>query len=117
MARGLDKHKAHLDAVAAFGKDLARRAGRKCELCEESDDLRPYETEPDEDPALDTLVLLCSRCREVLGGRKDDPRTLRFLEGAVWSEVAIVATTARTMLVQVDADWARDTLEMLTPAD
>lgn len=115
VARGLDRHRARLDAVASFGKDLARRAQRKCELCEESDDLRPHDTEPDEEPSLDTLLLLCQRCREVIGGRKDDARTLRFLEGAVWSEEPLVAATARAMLAHVDADWARNTLEMIEP--
>ncbi len=115
VARGLDKHKARLDAVASFGKDLARRAQRKCELCEESDDLRPYDNAPGEEPSLDTLALLCRRCREVVGGRKDDARTLRFLEGAVWSEVEVVATIARAMLAQVDSAWARNTLEMIEP--
>ncbi|MCG8420364.1 MAG: hypothetical protein MJE77_20720 [Proteobacteria bacterium] len=113
MARGLDKHKARLEAVAAFGKDLARRAGRKCELCEEADDLRPYETDADEEPELETLILLCSRCRQVTAGRKDDPRTLRFLEGAMWSEVDVVAATARAILTRVDANWARDALDLI----
>lgn len=117
VARGLDKHKARLDEIASFGKDLARRAQRKCELCEESDDLRPHDTEPDQEPSLDTLVLLCSRCREVTGGRDDDARTLRFLEGAVWSEVPVVASVARAMLVRVDASWARDTLELIEPSE
>ena len=117
VARGLDKHNARIEAVASFGKDLARRAQRKCELCEESDGLRPYDTDLDSEPSLDTLALLCSRCREVIDGRRDDPRTLRFLEGAVWSEVPLVASLARTMIAQVDADWARNTLELVAPTD
>ena len=34
MAKGLDKHRERLEALALFGKDLTRRAGSKCELCE-----------------------------------------------------------------------------------
>jgi protein PhnA len=123
VARGLDKHNERLDAVQRLGKDLARRARRKCELCEAphdtAGDLRPHDTAPDADaPTLDALLLLCERCRAVADGRDDDPRTLRFLEGAVWSEVPAAAALARAMLTRVadddDAAWARDTLEMLT---
>lgn len=113
MAKGYDKHRARIDAIALLGKDLARRARRKCELCEQADDLRPYDTAPDDEPSLDTLALLCARCRAVADGRRDDPRTLRFLEGSVWSEVEVVAALARTLLAEVDASWARDTLDML----
>ncbi len=114
MAKGYQKHKERLDAIAFLGKDLARRARRKCELCDSAEDLRPYDTAPDDEPALETLVLMCSRCREVAEGRRDDPRTLRFLEGAVWSEVTPAAAVARAMIERIDADWARNTLEMLS---
>ncbi len=116
MARGLDKHRARLDAIQFLGKGLARRAKRKCELCEHGDDLRPYDTAPNDEPSLEALALLCERCRDVADGRKDDARTLRFLEGAVWNETPIVATLARRMLSELDVDWARDTLDLL-PAE
>ena len=112
MARGYDKHRERLDEIGRLGKNLARRAKRKCELCEATDDLRPHDLDPDSEPTLDTLVLLCERCRAVADGRRDDPRTLRFLEGAVWSEVPAAAGLARTLVAEVDADWARNTLEL-----
>ena len=34
MAKGLDQHRERLEALALLGKDLTRRAGSKCELCE-----------------------------------------------------------------------------------
>ena len=113
MAKGLDKHRARLDAINLLGKDLARRAGRKCEWCEESGSLKPLDLAPDAEPDMDTLVMLCERCTAVAGGRKDDPRTLRFLEGAVWSDVEPVQSSARAALANVDAQWARDTMDML----
>lgn len=113
MARGRDKHQARLDAINLLGKDLARRAKRKCELCEEADELRPYDTAPDDEPELDTLILMCARCRNIAGGAEADPRTLRFLETAVWNEHAHIAAKARELLSAVDAQWARDTLDML----
>ncbi len=113
MARGLEKHQARLQQISLVGKDLARRARRKCELCEASEALHPYDTAPDEEPGLLTLALLCERCIAVAEGRRDDPRTLRFLENAVWSDVPPVALVARQMLATVDAQWARETLEMV----
>jgi hypothetical protein len=116
MARGYDKKQEHIGAINLLGKDLARRAGRKCEWCETSGELRPYDMAPDDEPDLDALMLVCARCRAVLDGRDDDARTLRFLEGAVWSETAPVARTARVAIKRVDADWARDTVELF-PAE
>lgn len=113
MAKGYDKNQERRDEISLLGKDLARRAGRKCELCEESGSLKPHDTEPDEEPELSTLVLLCGRCTEVVGGREDDPRTLRFLEGAVWNEEPAVAELAKALIRKIDATWARDTVDML----
>jgi hypothetical protein len=111
MSRGLDKHRERLDAIAFWGKDLARRAGRKCELCEGTEELRPFDLDADAEPSLETLVLGCDRCRAVLDGGAADPRTLRFLEGVMWTDVAPVAAAARRMLGSIDAEWARDALE------
>ncbi|MGH0033922.1 MAG: hypothetical protein ACQGVK_02710 [Myxococcota bacterium] len=112
-SKGRDKHQARLAEVAGFGKELARRARSRCELCEGREGVRTHDTQPEAAPSLDTLVLLCERCRAWLGGEAQDPRTLRFLETAVWSEVPVVMSLARDLLARVDADWARDTLEML----
>lgn len=111
MAKGLEKHRARQEAISFWGKDLARRAGRTCELCDGTGDLRPFDVDPDAEPGLETLALVCERCRDVLGGVAADPRTLRFLETAIWSEVAPVAELARRMLAAIDEDWARDALE------
>ncbi|MBT8494560.1 MAG: hypothetical protein KJO07_16000 [Deltaproteobacteria bacterium] len=113
MAKGYDQHQARLSAIQLCGKDLARRAKRRCELCQGQDDLRPHDTDVDAEPSLDTLLLMCSRCRELAEGGKADPRELRFLETAVWHELEHAAATARRMLANVDADWARATLDML----
>ena len=113
VAKGKEKHQARLQAIQLLGKDLARRARRKCELCETAGELRTHDLAPDDEPALGSVVLLCERCRELAAGQAQDARTLRFLEGAVWNEEPAVAGLARTLLGDVDADWARDTLEML----
>lgn len=114
MASGKQKHQDRLDAIALQGKDLARRARRTCELCEDRGELRPYDLDPEAEPSLDTLVLLCVRCREVADGRVDDPRTLRFMETAIWSEVEPVAGLARRLIQRVDADWARQAYDLVS---
>ena len=113
MAKGREKHEARLAAVQSFGKDLARRARSKCELCESGEEVLIHDSDEEAEPSMETLMMLCGRCRAVLDGRKDDPRTLRFLETAVWNETPVVAATAKHMLAGVDDGWARDTLAML----
>ena len=113
MAKGKEKHQARLDAIGLLGKDLARRARRKCELCEQGGELRPHDLAPDDVPSLESLALLCERCRELATGGEQDPRTLRFLETAMWSEQAHVATLARSLLGAMDVGWARDALELI----
>lgn len=113
MAKGREKHQAHLDEISLLGKDLSRRASQKCELCEGKGDLRPYDTAPDDEPTLDTIALLCERCRALAGGKTGPQETLRFLENAIWSPYPAVASVARAAIARVDADWARMALEML----
>ena len=113
MAKGREKHQARLDEISLLGKDLARRASQRCELCDGKGDLRPYDCAPTEDPTLDTIALLCERCRALADGGKEPSETLRFLESAIWSPYPGVASTARAALARVDADWARLALEML----
>ncbi len=113
MARGYDKNQERRDAINLLGKDLARRAKRRCELCDGDNELRPYDTRPDDEPELEALALLCGRCRAIAGGRRDDARELRFLEGAIWHDEPVIAELAKQLLRDVDATWARDTLEMV----
>lgn len=113
VAKGLDKHQERIAAINLCGKDLARRADKKCELCAGNDELRPHDTDADAEPSLDTLLLACKRCRDFADGGKCDERELRFLETAVWHELPHVAALAKSMLSRVDADWARATLDML----
>lgn len=114
MSKGKQKHQARLDEIQFWGKDLARRAKRKCELCEKSGELRPYDGDLDAEPSLATLVLACERCRALLGGRKDDERSLRFLETAIWNEEPMIAALAKRILATVDAAWAREALDMVS---
>ena len=115
MARGLDEHKARRDALSALGKDLARRSGRKCELCEVGGQrLDPHEVTPlPEEPHLGQAVLLCAECSHAALSEKKvrlgDLNRWRFLEGVVWSDVAPVQVVAVRLLRRVagaGAEWA-----------
>ena len=75
--------------------------------------MRIHDVDPEVEPSLDTLFLACARCRAVIGGRQDDPKTLRFLENAIWHDLPAVATSARTIIKSVDSDWARNALELV----
>ncbi len=116
MAKGLDKHKARIGALNAFGKDLARRAKGHCEMCGASDvKLHTYEVEPVADePDFDHCLLACDTCAEQM----DNPKRInadhwRCLNTAIWSEVPAVQVAAVHQLKRIDQPWARELEEQL----
>lgn len=114
MARGRDRHEAHKQAVAALGRPLSRRAKSTCELCTESGSLQVVEVAggPDE-PDPEWALMLCERCRDL---DRQDPGSLRFLEGTMWSETVpaqVLAVRALRKLAADDVVWARDALDGL----
>ncbi len=118
MARGLDEHKARLDAVNALGRTLVRRSGSKCELCEDSGvPLRPTEVTPVvEEPEVDEALFLCDPCKAAVTGGKLSGGRWRCLESVVWSDVRPVAVTAVRLarrLADAGEAWAVDLLSGL----
>ena len=117
MSRRRDAHEAHQRAVAALGKNLSRRAGSVCELCNGDEDLRVTEVAPiTEEPSEDAAILACLRCRELLNTKHLPRETgeLRFLEGTVWAEelpVRIAAIQLLRRLKSEQVSWARECLE------
>lgn len=112
MAKGYDEHLERQAAIGRLGKNLARRAGRRCEWCEGKDDLRPYDHQPKQEPSEETLALLCADCRELCAGDERDPQSVRFLEGAIWSEIPAIREPALAQLRRLDAEWAREALSV-----
>lgn len=113
MARGLNKHNARLDALNAFGKDLARRAGSRCELCDAGGvKLCVFEVVPVADePDFDRCILICDTCRDQL----EHPKRVnadhwRCLNTSVWSAVPAVQIIAVRMLRRLisQAPWAEE---------
>jgi hypothetical protein len=111
MAKGHQAHKDHIEAISSFGKAVSKRAGFTCEWCEAKDDLRPWESRPGSEPVMDTLALLCSRCRELAAGRKSDLNELREIRNALWSNVPAVAEGAARVLAQCKDGWVREAIE------
>ena len=111
MAKGLDAHRERLEQIQTFGKNLAKRAGFRCEWCEGKGDLRPWDSRPDREPEEDTLALLCERCRELASGKSADERELRSIRNALWSPVPAVAEGVARVLVLHRVPWARDAIE------
>ena len=111
MAKGYQANKDRQDELSSFGKSIGKRAGFKCEWCESKDDLRIWDHKPDAAPDMDTLALLCQRCREWAGGGKADPNGLRSIRNALWSDVPAVAEGAATVLAQCKEAWVREAIE------
>jgi len=117
MAKSLEQHKARQQALSLLGKDLARRANSKCELCDAKGvKLGIFEVAPiPDEPSLDHCILICGRCTEQIQKPKlRNSDHWRCLGTAVWSETLPVQVQAIIMLEQLLAhDWAIDLKEML----
>jgi protein PhnA len=111
MAKGYQGNKDRIEAIAGFGKSIGKRAGFRCEWCESKDDLRVWDQQPDLEPEMETLALLCQRCREWADGRKVDPQELRSIRNALWSDIPAVAEGAARVLAQCREPWAREAIE------
>ena len=111
MAKGYLGNKERLEEISGFGKAVGKRAGFKCEWCESKDDLRVWDHKPDQAPDMDTLALLCQRCRDWASGRKADPVELRSIRNALWSDVPAVAEGAALVLAKCRESWVREAIE------
>lgn len=117
MAKGYETNQERLAVLSSFGKDLARRAKSRCELCEASGvKLSIYEVPPvPREPDFGICAFLCENCLE----QADHPKRFvageswRFLTQSLWSEVpAIQALSLRLLRRQADSQaWAREALE------
>lgn len=111
MAKGYQANKERQGAIGDFGKAIGKRAGFTCEWCESKDGLRIWDYRPDREPDMDTLALLCGRCRDLADGRKADQNELRSIRNALWSDVPAVAEGAAMVVAQCNESWVRDAIE------
>ncbi len=120
MAKGYQENKERTATLSMFGKDLARRARSKCELCEASGvSLSVCEVPPVPSgmPEIERCVFICDSCREqFLNPKKFKPgEQWRCLAQTVWTEVpAIQVAAVRLLKRQADSQaWAREALDGL----
>lgn len=111
MAKGYQANKEHQEEISLFGKAIGKRAGFKCEWCEGKEELRVWDYRPEAEPELETLALLCQRCREWAAGRKAAANELHDIRNALWSDIPAVAEGAARVLAQCRDSWARDAIE------
>ena len=122
MAKGLLKHQERQSALSLLGKNLARRARSKCELCEASGvPLKIYEVPPiPSEPDFEHCLMTCDNCREQLDNPKRmHPDHWRCLTKTIWSDVPVIQALSLRLLRKLaeQYQWAADTLEIayLTP--
>lgn len=116
MAKGLEKHKEREQALSLFGKDLARRAKSRCEICSVSGEkLFIYEVAPEpNEPDFDKCILICETCRDQLENPKRfDPNHWRCVEQSIWSEVPAVQVVSVRVLKKLSETeaWATALLD------
>ena len=116
MVRGFEKNQLRQQALSMLGKDLARRARSKCELCEASGvkfstrEIEPVSAEPD----LDHCLLLCEQCDQQISRKgPPDDKYWRCLETAAWKELPVIQVTAVRLLRSIGAPWTEQLLEQL----
>ncbi len=111
MAKGYQGNKERQEEISSLGKAVSKRAGFKCEWCENKDNLLIWDYKPDSTPAMETLVLLCQQCRSWADGRKFSSNELRSIRNALWSNVPAVAEGAARVLINCKEPWAREAIE------
>ena len=70
-----------------------------------------WDYRPEQEPVMETLALLCSRCRELANGRKPDLNELRSIRDALWSDIPAIAEGAARVLSSCKEQWAREAIE------
>jgi protein PhnA len=119
MARGKEEYGARIALLNSFGKDLARRAKSKCELCGASGEkLGVFEVPPEErEPRFERCIMLCESCTAAFEKPEkfEGDERWRFLAEAAWSEFAPVQVLAVRLLRRMaeKSDWAREAEESL----
>ncbi|MEX6633236.1 PhnA domain-containing protein [Hyphococcus lacteus] len=94
---------------------LRERAGKKCELCANSENLSVYFVPPHNDGAVDKSILACATCTgQIMENADIDVHHWRNLNDSAWSQIPAVQVVAWRMLSRLrDEAWARDLLEIL----
>lgn len=117
MAKGYQANSERLSDINAFGKAVSKRADFRCEWCENKEDLRLWDHQPDETPCMESLALLCHKCREWAAGKRADTNELYAIRNALWSNVPAVAEGAAKVMARCRESWVREAIEASCIAD
>ena len=120
MAKGLQKHQERVNDLNRLGKDLARRASSKCELCGaagvplKTREVAPVPAEPD----IDHCLMVCETCQEQLDYLGNKPKRVqpdhwRCLGKTIWSTLPAAQVVSLRVLRQLENDypWVGEILE------
>ena len=115
---GYEANQEHLNKLSLLGKPLARRSGRRCELCQASGvKLQPLEVPPiPKEPEFDRTLFLCETCiTQINKPDKIEPARWRCLTNAIWSETQVVQVMAVRILRRLAKTeaWAAELLQDL----
>ncbi|UZE96487.1 phnA protein [Alkalimarinus alittae] len=118
MSKGQEKHQKRANELMMLGKDLARRAHSRCELCSAMGvSLRAYEVLPVPPvPDIDKIVFICGVCYEQIENPKlMDTNHWHCLTSAVWSTTPAVQVVAVRVLKRLidHESWAEDLYDQL----
>ena len=116
MAKGYEQNKERLNSLSLFGKNLARRSSKSCELCSTSGTgLQVVEVPPlPEEPEYGRVIFICETCHtQIQRPKQIEPNHWRSLSNAMWSEVPAVQVMALRMLRHLAKieSWADDLLQ------
>ncbi|MEM1296836.1 MAG: phnA protein [Verrucomicrobiota bacterium] len=117
MAKGFQEHQERVNALNLLGKELARRAKSKCEVCEAAGvPLRAFEVPPEpKEPDLDHCAFVCETCFNALSNPKQKliANEWRTLGNTIWGEVESVQVCVVRLLRRIaeDAAWAQEILD------
>ena len=116
MAKGLDNYNQRNETLQSFGRDLVRRSGSKCELCEASGvSLEIFEVPPArKEPDFESCLFICRACSNAIASiKKMNTDHWRCLTDKVWSEIPAVKILAVMILRTISsrAPWADEVLD------
>lgn len=96
-------------------KLLRERAGNKCELCAETNDLSTYKLPPKEEEDISNYILVCNKCSDQLTNQDNlDGNHLRCLNDSMWSEVPAVKVIVWRLLTGLKSNgWSQDLIDMM----
>lgn len=94
---------------------LLQRSENKCELCQATNGLKPYEVPPQAHSVDDNTIMLCEKCRNQIDQKEAlDASHWGCLTTSMWSEVPAVQVMSWRMLNRLkNESWAADNLDMM----